>query len=90
MITLGILTLDQKSSKCSFIFEGLYLEYRIPNSVNIPMCALSRPKGKLVCIFKKSGEYSIKSNFSLHERFYNACNKEKKFFLKKLHIFTTK
>lgn len=49
-ITLGILTLDQKSSKCSFIFEGLYLEYKIPNSVNIPICALSRPKRKIVCI----------------------------------------
>ena len=41
--TLGMLTLDQNSSKCSLIFSVLYFEYRIASSVNMPMCALSRP-----------------------------------------------
>ena len=42
--TFGILTLDQKSSRCSFILDGLYLEYNMASSVNIPMWARSRPK----------------------------------------------
>ena len=42
-LTFGMLTRDQKSSRCSLIFAGLYFEYRIANSVNIPMCALSKP-----------------------------------------------
>ncbi len=42
--TFGMLTLDQKSSRCSRILSGLYLEYRIASSVNIPMCARSRPE----------------------------------------------
>lgn len=43
VLTFGMLTLDQKSSRCSLIFSGLYLEYRIANSVNMPMWALSKP-----------------------------------------------
>ena len=43
LLTLGMLTLDQNSSKCSLILVGLYLEYRIANSVNMPMWARSRP-----------------------------------------------
>lgn len=43
LVTLGIFTLDQNSSRCSLIFCGLNLEYRIANSVNIPMWARSSP-----------------------------------------------
>ena len=42
--TLGMLTRDQKSSRCSLIFSGFNLEYNIANSVNIPMCARSKPE----------------------------------------------
>lgn len=38
-----MLTLDQKSSKCSLIFSGLNFEYKMANSVNIPIWALSNP-----------------------------------------------
>ena len=41
-----MLTLDQKSSRCSRIFSGLYFEYNIASSVNMPMWALSKPGNK--------------------------------------------
>lgn len=80
-ITLGILTLDQKSSKCSFIFEGLYFEYRIPNSVNIPICALSRPKRKLVCIRNKENiELEV---IAIHIKDFETIVIRRNFFLSK-------
>lgn len=42
-LTFGMLTLDQNNSKCSLIFSGLNFEYKIANSVNIPIWALSKP-----------------------------------------------
>lgn len=39
-----MLTRDQNNSKCSLIFAGLYFEYNMASSVNIPIWALSNPK----------------------------------------------
>ena len=43
-LTFGMLTRDQNNSRCSLSLAGLYFEYRIANSVNIPIWARSRPR----------------------------------------------
>lgn len=58
-LTFGMLTLDQKSSKCSLIFSVLYLEYKMANSVNIPIWARSKPG------MKKKNKKKIWSNFQM-------------------------
>ena len=48
--TLGMFTRDQKSSRCSLILDGLYLEYRMASSVNMPMWARSRPSAASISV----------------------------------------